>query len=286
MPLLKSASRAAVGTNISEMVRSGHPRQQAIAAALSNARRYGAKFAEGGTARAVDRNDVLHQLDVFNPDRRVGNIDRSMERHPMTVPFPHGQVPIDTPYPRGPFGEVPQHAISNRYASGGQATPWTERATARQLTHSGMIHSPVPGRTDKLPISVSGGAYMLPADHVAALGQGNSAAGADILNKMFKLGSGSAGALNPMRARMPRLGAKAGLPFSSRPRADGGATEPSETGVPIIAAGGEYAVPPEVVQDIGGGDLDRGHQIFDRWVLATRKQHIKTLRGLKGPKKS
>lgn len=46
MPLIKSASKEAIGTNISEMVHSGHPRNQAIAAALETARR--AKRARGG----------------------------------------------------------------------------------------------------------------------------------------------------------------------------------------------------------------------------------------------
>ena len=39
MPLTKSASKAAIGHNITEMERSGHPRAQAIAAALSVARK-------------------------------------------------------------------------------------------------------------------------------------------------------------------------------------------------------------------------------------------------------
>lgn len=40
MPLKKSGSKKAVGENIAEMEASGHPRKQAIAAALSNRRKY------------------------------------------------------------------------------------------------------------------------------------------------------------------------------------------------------------------------------------------------------
>lgn len=116
MPLIKSGSKAAISTNISEMEHAGHPHDQAIAAALSNARRYGAHKAAGG----------------------------------FTMPY-------------------------------------EEKLLARQQFH-GFLHSPVPGRTDKLPITVKGGAYVLPADHVAAIGQGNSLAGANIVNKMFKMG--------------------------------------------------------------------------------------------------
>lgn len=44
MPLEKSGSKAAIGRNIKEMVASGRPKRQAIAAALDTARRAGAKI--------------------------------------------------------------------------------------------------------------------------------------------------------------------------------------------------------------------------------------------------
>ncbi len=168
------------------------------------------------------------------------------------------------------------------HAAGGLAVPWVQRAVAGRLSHAGMLNSPVPGRTDQLPISVKGGAYILPADHVAALGQGNSMAGAAFLDRMFKATpvGGGPGALRPARMSMgPRLNLRIG-------RAAGGPAPGQEPDVPIVAAGGEYAVPPDAVRAIGGGDLDFGHKVLDRWVLKTRKQHIKTLRTLKPPKKS
>lgn len=71
-----------------------------------------------------------------------------------------------------------------------------------------------------------------------------------------------------------RLGDKVGL-------AAGGAA----TGVPIVAAGGEYVIPPEDVLHIGGGDLDHGHKILDSFVKKMRQKTIKTLQSLPGPKK-
>ena len=44
MPLTKGKSKKVVSQNIREMVKSGHPQKQAVAAALSTARRSGAKI--------------------------------------------------------------------------------------------------------------------------------------------------------------------------------------------------------------------------------------------------
>lgn len=58
MPLSRGTSHATIGHNISEMEQAGHPRTQAIAAALNTARRSGAKIpkkraAAGGPIRAA-----------------------------------------------------------------------------------------------------------------------------------------------------------------------------------------------------------------------------------------
>ena len=159
-------------------------------------------------------------------------------------------------------------------ASGGVQVPMGERYASRQLFHEGFLHSNVPGRTDRLPISVKGGAYVLPADHVAALGQGNSLSGADQVNRMFKMGPYGMplGGLRSAGAKASRLNLRAHM-------ARGG----HQKHVPIIAAGGEIVIPPDRIVD-RFGDLDHGHKALDRWVIETRKKHIKTLRKLKPPK--
>lgn len=164
-------------------------------------------------------------------------------------------------------------------ASGGFTAPMGEHVAARQMFREGFLHSSVPGRTDKLPISVAGGSYVLPADHVAALGQGNSLAGANIVNKMFRMGPYGSTA-TPLR------GSKVSVPHLNLTpkvaKAGGGGAGANPT--PIIAAGGEIVIPPDKIT-ARFGNLDHGHKALDQWVVDTRKQHVKTLRHLKPPRK-
>ena len=58
-------------------------------------------------------------------------------------------------------------------------------AVAGTRQPQGPISSPVAGRTDHIPMTVPNGSYVLPADHVNHLGQGNTAAGHARLNHAF-----------------------------------------------------------------------------------------------------
>jgi len=166
-------------------------------------------------------------------------------------------------------------ARRNRAAGGSASPPWYVRSEARGMTHTGPIVSPVAGRTDHHAMSVPSGAYVLPADHVSSLGQGNTQAGMAVLNRMFSTG--------PYGIGLPKMSRGRGAPPAPKPAkfADGGAAGP----VPIMAAGGEYVISPEQVASIGGGDVERGHKILDAWVVSNRRKHIKTLRKLPGPAK-
>jgi len=126
--------------------------------------------------------------------------------------------------------------------------------------HSGPIHSPVAGRTDHLPMTVASGSYVIPADIVSAIGEGNTSAGFKTINRMFGIGAGTSA------------------------YASGGSADPQKT-VEIIAAGGEYVIDPETVARVGGGDMESGHRELDKFVKAIRAKTIKTLRNLPGPKK-
>lgn len=57
------------------------------------------------------------------------------------------------------------------------------------------------------------------------------------------------------------------------------------TGVPIVAAGGEWVVPPHHVRAVGNGDMDAGHRVLDAFVKRVRKELIADLQKLPGPKR-
>ncbi len=188
MPLKPGSSRETVSHNISEMIEAGHPKDQAIAAALRTARQ---GRATGGSVKV----------------------------------------------------------------------------------HKGPIHSAVAGRTDHLPMNVASGSYVIPADIISAMGEGNSMAGFKVAKDIFSAPDVTGG--EPYGV--------SGMPYgATAPRKAGGGPTSS---VPIVAAGGEYVIPPEDVVHLGGGDLDHGHKILDAFVKKMRQKTIKTLQSLPGPKK-
>jgi hypothetical protein len=124
--------------------------------------------------------------------------------------------------------------------------------------HTGAIKAPVAGRTDHLPMHVPSGSYVIPADIVSAIGEGNTEHGFDIIDHMVKERMAAGGDVNEADEANP---------------------------VAIVAAGGEYVIPPGAVRGFGGGDLDAGHRALDEWVKAERATTIATLKKLPPPKK-
>jgi hypothetical protein len=160
------------------------------------------------------------------------------------------------------------------YATGGGSlqTPWYERTAARDIYHAGLINSPVPGRTDKINMKVKAGSYVVPADIVSGMGQGNTLAGSKKISGMF----GSANPLTVAGHFHPR-------PLKTPGISPGLARGGDAPGVPIVAAGGEHVITPEQLIS-KYGSLDKGHEIWDKKVVADRKRHRRQLANLPGPK--
>lgn len=181
------------------------------------------------------------------------------------------------------LGAPPQHFADGGMPSSAEMASWVTRREATDATSTphggGLFASAVPGRTDKLDSIVPAGAYVLPADVVSGLGEGNTMAGSAVLDKMFHT--------NPFAIQGSPLHRGMGIPSAPRafveppaPRADGGAG-PTR----IIAAGGEYLVRPEAVKRLGGGNMKNGHKILDHFVVHARNKTADEMKKLPGPKK-
>lgn len=149
--------------------------------------------------------------------------------------------------------------------------------------HIGPIHSPVAGRTDHLPVHVPSGSYVIPADIISAMGEGNTMSGFKVAEKIFKAAPEMMGSPGMPMGELGGMPGARSLPGMPEKRADGGRTYKDL--VPVILAGGEYVIPPEEVQRIGNGDMDEGHTELDRFVKAMRARLVQTLRKLPGPKR-
>jgi hypothetical protein len=232
----------------------------------------------------------------FNPVPSSIQISRMLRRQPPVtgIGFKSGITQHPFPLKRATGGSIPDNPMSPVI---------------------GLINTATPGRADAHPTHVPPGSYVMPADIVSMMGEGNTAAGAQMLAKMFlplkaqsgqqitMMGQGAPfGATGaPYGAQAPDLRTKAMPPprapepfvppppkfpaFGAQARGGAVPAEAAKPGTPINISGGEFTVPPEEVKRRGRGDINLGHEILDRWVKQLRAEHIKTLKQLPGPAK-
>lgn len=354
MPLKHGSSQETISSNISEMINAGHPRDQAIAAALSTAREGRKRGGKVKTHSGPIHSSVAGRTDHLPMHVASGSyvipadiISAMGEGNSMagfkvaknifSAPGPYGQPTGSLPY--GASG-LPYGVPSPKKAAGGKATSAPPARPANLGSTSGgggggkytglkdMLDGGGAGRSgakfeggpfsnalNSLGVKPLGGGYTSFSDRFD--GGGPGASGSEFEGGMFSgilntLGVKPRGyndmstsprpEANPYTPAYTPSVAPANAPMMShaariepiepfitdgtarapmQPFARGGATD----AVPIVAAGGEYVIPPEDVMHIGGGDLDHGHKILDAFVKKMREKTIKTLQGLPGPKK-
>lgn len=242
---------------------------------------------------------------LFNPGpssiRTARMLSYRIPRPTTSFPGPKTSKPASLSIPR--LGRAPGGAIPDS-----PDQPFT-----------GPIVSSGAGRTDDVPMHVPSGAYVIPADIVSHMGEGNTFNGLKILSAMFApkpfgasagpwgvpLGKGAMGKGAPMPHPMPPrpnfgpTGSVAPTPAGPAgpgpaPQrtpdplgriAHGGTVHGAVPATPIAASGGEFVVSPAEVKRRGGGNLAKGHKILDAFVKSMRQNHIQTLQKLPGPAK-
>lgn len=259
LPLRRGSSQATISSNIHEMTRAGHPRDQAIAAALNTARK---TRADGGPVYEIYNRQTKKVVGSANS---IPAARRARDRHDLK----YGAT-VHMYRPAAGQEDAAAQQIRDRLA-----LPATERPNRKHGggVHAGPINSAVAGRTDHLPMHVPSGAYVIPADIISAMGEGNTLAGFKVAKSIFSA---------PFYGDGAPYGQDNELPYDAdepRKAAGGSAT------VPIVAAGGEYVIHPRDVAHIGKGSLDDGHKILDHFVKMYRAKTIKTLKALPGPRK-
>ena len=186
-------------------------------------------------------------------------------------------------------GMQPPQQQPQGYAGGGapsispsMQSPWWTRHEAETSAKpaTGFLNGATAGRADSTKDAGSFWLVLPPADVVAGLGEGNSLAGARVVQDMLSTG--------PHGVPLPRSSGRNTIP---RPPALGDLRQFAAKGgdiggddtTPVALSHGEFVVPPRDVSALGGGDLKRGHRILDAFVLHVRKKHIDKLKSLPGP---
>ena len=117
---------------------------------------------------------------------------------------------------------------------------------------TGLMRDATPGRADAIHTHIPAHSYVIPADVVSGIGQGNTAAGAKVLDAVCH--------------HAPK------------------AQPPSREMVKVRLSGGEYRIPPEVVTGMGRGNPKKGSDHFDDLVKQIRSKTVADIKSQKPPK--
>lgn len=190
MPLIKSASKQAVSDNIRTEMAANKPQRQAVAIALSIARR--AKRADGGAA--TPPFERTEQREMVKTGPVVGISGGRTDKIPVSVP-PNsyvlasdivGGLPgaennsmaghriLDRMFKQGPYDSSPERVPAGHW----NAPPRTKFGSVPQ-SRGGHVK----GHGKPIPIIVAGGEYIIGPDAVARVGGGDHKKGHELLDK-------------------------------------------------------------------------------------------------------
>lgn len=197
-------------------------------------------------------------------------------------------------------GSVPHRADGGDIPGVMGTTNMLMRREAGETFHpSGLLNSAGPGRTDTINTNVPTGAYVIPADVVSGLGEGNTLAGSAVIDRMFA--TAPHGIKAPVKVRegrgvhMPNPPSSAYANNYLEPQsvdtnfmntvgegkyAKGGKTDTGKA--PVVVAGGEHVLSPQQII-AKFGSLKRGHRILDHWVVMMREKIAKEMLKLAPP---
>ena len=164
------------------------------------------------------------------------------------------------PNPRA-SGGIADYAPHIRAAGAGSRGGRSHLSRGPKAFMRGLVRSPTPGRADHVRTAVRRGSYVVPADVVSGLGQGNTDAGAATLHHAVA-GHGV---------------------DDAEEYASGGIADVTE-GMPVALSGGEFVLTPREVRAIGGGRAEHGAALLDDLVHKVRRSTTATLRQLPPPK--
>jgi len=263
----------------------------------------GRKFASGGVTNVDISPDDLVTPSAEQLAPMMQSIMPRGSSSPM--PPPVTQKPSSNRIAPMPTGKAAE-PLYGGYKKGGKTkladggiptsealSPWYARAEERSIANiqpEGLINSTGAGRTDVHNISVPTGSYVVPADVVSGLSEGNTLGGASVIDRMMHSnpfgiqgGGGRHGAGPPKVSVRPPAQYKE-PPDTFQVESRGGRTGKQTDGtVPIVIAGGEFLIhPSSIIKKFG--TLEKGHAVLDKFVKNVRAKNVKTISKLPGPK--
>jgi hypothetical protein len=260
MPLAPGSSRDTISHNISEMIRAGHPRDQAIAASLHYAR---------ATHRAMG-GMTPHMPGLGHQGMGAGLQPAIHQPHTMHMPSllpkrDYGGSVGATP------GLQPNTQNANPTVQG-----YVQRFAAMQPEQlqelvARLGNSPLAGVAQRV---LQQKRVMPPAPTYAQTAQPTPLS--------------DSSQQQPQAPTQQAPQSQAGMQGmqAAQQAARGGETKQKQETVPILAAGGEFIVSPKYVVRWGDGDIRQGHRRLDKFVVDTRKEIINITKKLKPPVKS